>query len=116
MDAYVVVATKGRARETYVLLDLLARQTLPPRSVVVVGAGPSDVKVLYAHPMTLAGSAEVILSPKPGLALQRNCGLAELQKAAPLTTNAYVAFFDDDFRPALDWLEGVGKAFEHEPA
>lgn len=50
---------------------------------------------------------EIILSPRPGLCIQRNLGLDALRRRGLFDEGAeesFVVFFDDDFRPASDWL------------
>ena len=111
MDAYVIVATKGRPRELAELLRWLAGQTIAPKGVIVVGVTKDDVATredLGAH---------VVLSGKPGLTLQRNVGLTYLVDPRGLGANGefFVVFFDDDFRPADDWLERCRDAFLAQP-
>ena len=114
LHALVVVATRGRPRETLVLLDALARQTQPASRIVVVGADTSDLCGLDQHRLRQAGVAELVTSGRPGLTAQRNIGLdvlgADLESAS-----AFVAFFDDDFRPAPDWLERCAGVFSASP-
>lgn len=116
MKALIVVATKGRARETAVLLDCLARQTLAPAHTLVVGSEPADIDGLAAHPLTHAGGVTLLLS-QAGLTLQRNAGLDALAPRvhALAPQDWLVAFFDDDFRPAPDWLENAAQAMQDWP-
>jgi len=118
MSAYVIVATKNRAKETYVLLDYLAAQTLPPTRTYLVGSEPKDIEGLDRHPLVLAGLAKVLLA-RPGLTIQRNAGLdamvAELPSDAASNPDWFVTFFDDDFRPATDWLYNASLAFSQQP-
>lgn len=115
MDAYVIVATKNRAKETFVLLDYLARQTHAPALTVLIGSEPNDVQGLDAHPMVLEGRATVLLSAV-GSTIQRNAGLdavaAVLPADAAQRDDWFVVFFDDDFRPATTWLENAKMAFQ----
>ena len=111
---YVIIATKGRAKETYVLLDYLARQTLTPTMTLVVGAEDQDIAGLNDHPMALSGSYEVFVSTKIGLTCQRNAGIEALKTQGAFNgePNSYFCtFFDDDFRPAPDWLEKAATRF-----
>jgi hypothetical protein len=112
--AVVAIATKGRPKEVSVLLDCLAAQTLPPRKIVIVGTEPSDVSGLEQHPLVRSTLARTIIAPKPGLCLQRNLALTELEKegALPGGRQSAVIFFDDDFRPAPDWIECCVRCFE----
>ena len=50
MKPFVIIATKGRAKETRVLLDYLLAQSLMPHFVVVVGSEQSDIEGLDTHP------------------------------------------------------------------
>ncbi len=74
MNVYIVVATKGRAKEVYTLLTLLENQSHPIQEVIVVGHEPSDIQGLDQHPSTLAGATSLHLSAK-GSCHQRNKGL-----------------------------------------
>lgn len=113
MQAFVIIATKGRAKETYTLLDYMARQSLSAKHIWVVGSEAKDIAGLGEHPLTQAGSATLLLG-RPGLTLQRNVGLEAMQPMAAEQAPAdwLVAFFDDDFRPAVDWLEQAAKAMQ----
>ena len=109
LDPLVVVATRGRAVEVYRLLEDLAVQELLPTLVVVVGAVPADLPAidpLWPFAITL------LISDMAGLTRQRNRGLAALLDAGLLSRpNHFVAFFDDDFRPASEWLRAASDAF-----
>ena len=115
MKAFVIVATKGRAKETYILLDYLAKQTLAASFIYLVGSEQKDVEGLEQHPLFAAGKTAVLLSPA-GLTIQRNAGLITL---TPLVKELppqdwFVTFFDDDFRPAPNWLENAAKALQQD--
>lgn len=116
MDTYVIVATRGRPLETRELVGNLKRQTLSPKAVVVVGADPADVVGIDAE----SGGAtrlEVVVTGKAGLCAQRNRGLERIVAlAADRQPNQdfCVAFFDDDFRPAPDWLERCREVFQRQ--
>lgn len=102
---FVVVATVGRAALTRETIDLLLNQTRRPDGVVVVSVTPADV-------IGVADSAirpEVVFAEK-GLCRQRNRALDLLKGRADIIT-----FFDDDFVPAPDYLEAVGKLFDERP-
>ncbi len=113
MKAFIIVATKGRARETGVLLDYLARQSLAPQHTLVVGSEPVDLAGLDTHPLVRAGRASLLQAPA-GLTRQRNAGLDALVAHTPglAPQDWFVAFFDDDFRPAHNWLEQAAKAMQ----
>ena len=107
MKPYVVVATRGRSGETQTLIERLGGQTTPPLRVIVVGADASDVEGVAGR-----NNLTVTLSGAPGLTRQRNIGLDLLTNAGLLDQrDSFVAFFDDDYRPAPDWLEQAGLAF-----
>lgn len=116
MKAFVIVATKGRAKETYTLLDYLAKQTYPIEKIIVVGSEPIDVVGLESHPLTQSGNVLIELSTKAGSTIQRNVGLNKLTPfGASLNAEEwFVAFFDDDFRPAVNWLESSSYVFSQQ--
>jgi glycosyltransferase involved in cell wall biosynthesis len=105
--AHVVIATKDRASEVFTLLSHLARQTLQPDRILVVGTSASDIAGLDRHPIAAGGLVELLIASRTGLTIQRNVALSALRSGAglPGSRKAFVAFFDDDFRPADDWLE-----------
>ncbi len=116
MKAFVVIATKGRSKETYVLLDYLERQTLPAAHVLIVGSEDKDVDGLAAHPTVAAGQTTIMLS-RASLTIQRNAGLEAL---VPMVAGLdpkewFVTFYDDDFRPAANWLEAAAQALVENP-
>lgn len=110
---FVVVATKGRAVATATLCGFLARQTAPIASVVIVGSEASDVADLAG----IGGLAlDIRVAGMPGASLQRNVALATLfDGPTPPGDDDLVAFFDDDFRPADDWLEGAARVMQRSP-
>ena len=110
MDAYVVVATKGRPAAVAGLLDALARQTHPPVRIVIVGTTAADIAHLSDHPLAVSGVAELMLAEPPGSSAQRNAGISRLALAEN-DERTFVTFFDDDFRPAADWLERAAELF-----
>lgn len=116
MKAFVIIATKGRAGETCKLLDYLAQQTLTPEHIIIVGSEPSDIADLHLHPLAGDGRTTLLLS-SAGLTVQRNAGLDALPPHVNRLTTAewFVAFFDDDFRPAADWLEHAAVAMKGWP-
>lgn len=116
MDAYVIIATKGRPRDVYELVGWLQGQTAPARHVVVVGANPADVDGLADHPHAASGRLSVLLSPRAGLTIQRNVGLDFLASQGWLKDSpCMVTFFDDDFRPGLTWLAEAARFFQAHP-
>jgi len=115
LKAFVVIATKGRAKETFILLDYLAVQTYPFEKVIVVGSEESDVENLSNHALFTDGKCLIQLS-KPGLTIQRNAGL-EMLLPYVITDKSkdwFIVFFDDDFRPANNWLEKCADTFKQD--
>jgi GT2 family glycosyltransferase len=100
----VIVATRGRPEVLQGLVEQLARQTLPPDHVFVVATSADDFAGLQAaERLTLHVG-------RPGLALQRNDGLALAG-----TAYSYIVFFDDDFVPSRFWLERMMALFRSRP-
>jgi hypothetical protein len=115
MDAFVVIATKGRPVETKVLIDYLQAQTLQPTLAVIVGTEECDVEGLADHLWSRSGTSTIVISPKVGLTTQRNYGLDYLALGGHFQSSGrsiFCAFFDDDFRPARDWLERAAERFK----
>ena len=105
----VVVATRGRPAESAALLRELEQQEMKPTLTVVVGASFSD---LPERDRRASLSTLRVVCRQPGLTRQRNRGLAALMHAGFLIRPThFVAFFDDDFRPANDWLSAASAAF-----
>lgn len=110
--AFVIVATKGRAKETYILLNHLAAQTYPIKKIVVVGSEQSDIVGLENHP--LFSTQKLVIKTSPvGSCIQRNHGLDQItddvKDIAP--ENWFVIFFDDDFRLVANWVENCADLF-----
>ncbi|MDE1901938.1 MAG: glycosyltransferase family 2 protein [Alphaproteobacteria bacterium] len=119
MRAYIIIATKGRARETRVLLDYLQRQSLPPAYTVIAGTEEKDIAGLAGHPLLDNGRGEVFVSPRVGSSCQRNVGLETLAQRGLFDADGatggerfFCAFFDDDFRPGVDWLKNAAARFD----
>lgn len=114
MQAYVIVATRGRASETLALVDTLSNQTRPPNKVLIVATESSDVEGISGHPFVQSGVCEIVISPKAGLTAQRNEGVRYLRSRGTLGQGgrrSFCVFFDDDYRPAPDWLERAAERF-----
>lgn len=116
MKAYVVVATKGRASVAGGVLRALQSQTCPVEHIIFVGSEPADVAGLDTHTPHNATKVTVLLS-EAGLTRQRNAGLERLAAMTHGENPAhwFVVFFDDDFRPAPDWLAHCSAAFLDDP-
>jgi hypothetical protein len=115
MHAYVVIATKGRAQETWVLMNYLQRQTLKPTFTIIVGAEKKDLERIDQHPLINSGQAIAVVSPKVGLPAQRNFGLETLEKKGYFQSpygSFFCIFFDDDYRTDNYWLEHAAERFK----
>ena len=116
MKAFVIVATKGRAKETYTLLDFLAKQTYPIEKIIIVGSESNDIAGLEAHP--IYDTKQLYISTSvAGSCIQRNSGLDLISDYVKNIEqqNWFAVFFDDDFRPAPDWLAQCANTFEKYP-
>lgn len=105
----VVIATKGRPAECAVLVKWLQRQSLQPVVVALVGKDAEDLPDIYGRPEF---PVVKLYSEIAGLTSQRNVGLEWLLAQGHLQNEqGGVVFFDDDFRPADDWLECAAEIF-----
>ena len=102
----VVIATKGRPAAVTEVVRLLERQTLSPSIVIISATGDSDIEAPLessVFPLELIyGSASS--TKQRNRALERVCHQADI-----------VVFFDDDFAPAITWLERCAFAFAADP-
>lgn len=105
MRLVVVIATLGRRGQVGRLLRYLEGQTRRPDEVIVSAPDPSHVEL----PGDLGYPARAVFGPA-GLSRQRNAALDEVLGRCDVVT-----FFDDDFVPEPDYLEGVAAAFAAEP-
>ena len=102
----VIIASIGRAEQLALSVRRLASQTRPPSSILVVSVSPEDVVGLdEITDLPL----EVVFGDK-GLPKQRNVGLRHMAGKADI-----IAFFDDDFVPADDYLEVLENLIETRP-
>jgi glycosyltransferase involved in cell wall biosynthesis len=118
-SVFLVIATKGRPAAVNVLLDYCRRQTRSADQIIIVGAGPEDVAGLSEHPLAREDAATIVISDQAGLTHQRNRGIDWLKERNLLGAKEYsaiVVFFDDDFRPANDWLASAEKVFSSDPS
>jgi hypothetical protein len=120
MKKYVIVATKGRASEVGHLLDALLEQTCLADGIYVIGSEPADLADLNAHPIHLRTRVRLLISATPGTTFQRNRGIDALLKDQdvesydPSDEAWFAVFFDDDFRPARNWLDACAEVFGSE--
>jgi len=117
MNPFVIVATKGRAKQTYILLNMLKLQSLTIKKIIIVGSESDDVMGLSVHPLFLAGNVEILIS-KAGITFQRNAGIMQVlsHTKAICKEDWFAVFFDDDFRPASDWISVAQQSFIKNPA
>jgi GT2 family glycosyltransferase len=99
----VIVATTGRSELLATMLDWLGQQTRRPDRLIISAVEPSDVAGISTD------DCQVIFAER-GLPRQRNAALRHLGDDADV-----VAFFDDDFVPATDYLEALEGAFASRP-
>jgi len=94
MRIHAVIATTGRPDIAKRVVSRLCEQSRPPDGVLVVGASPDDIVGLEGAFDNLQ-----LLVARRGLCRQRNAALDHLEDRSDV-----VAFFDDDFVPAGDFL------------
>jgi GT2 family glycosyltransferase len=105
LSTAVIIATKGRPRETANLLETLALQTVLPDVIVVSACDSSDIDQCNVPEKNV----QVLFGP-PGLAAQRNRALSLLQGKFDI-----VIFFDDDFVPSRFWIERIQMLLTTQP-
>ncbi|MDB5723773.1 MAG: putative glycosyltransferase [Novosphingobium sp.] len=106
MRIAVIIASVGRASTLVKAVDRLADQTRPPDSTMLAVTCANDVRGIEAA----RGEAHILIAPK-GLCAQRNAALDVIGDGADI-----LVFFDDDFVPALDYLEQVERLMEADSA
>ena len=106
MRIAVVFASIGRAPILCKALDRLADQTRKPDTVYLSVVSPED----HAGVEHGRVPARIVYSPK-GLCAQRNRALDAIGDSADM-----IVFFDDDFVPALDYLEAAERLIDVDPA
>jgi glycosyltransferase involved in cell wall biosynthesis len=97
----VLIATKGRPQALNRLLRWLENQTLAPSVVIVSATESGDI----AGPIATSLPVQYIYG-SAGTCSQRNRALERLRNRADVAI-----FFDDDFWPAVTWLERCASAF-----
>jgi GT2 family glycosyltransferase len=109
----VIIPGFGRAGALADCLRALAAQTLPrERFEVIVCDDGSEVPLANALENTLGRLADLRIF----LVRQRNAGPAAARnRAAAAAQGRYLAFTDDDCRPAADWLERLLQQFAASP-
>lgn len=110
----VVIATVGRPRHVEDCLSLLGGQSRRPDLVLVSATCHDDLpKPAQAVLDRLPYETRLVVGPK-GLTRQRNRALDALA-GTEVTRDGFVAFFDDDFVPRVDWLGNAAAQFAARP-
>ena len=114
-DVSVVIATKGRPLETAALLERLKQQTYPLACAIVVGASDDDIPdhadVAAAREPNASFDVHAWTAAEAGLTRQRNEAVYWLRNHGHVGSTDIIVFFDDDFRPASDWIACCVEAF-----
>jgi GT2 family glycosyltransferase len=100
----LILATRNRPDEVIRLLSELSVQTLQPSQVIVVDASDSPLSRHQFPP--LQGLNVQLLHTAPGLTLQRNAGLIELDQSIDI-----VHFLDDDVEITPDYFQQLENAY-----
>ncbi|MFD1343062.1 glycosyltransferase family 2 protein [Litorisediminicola beolgyonensis] len=100
----LVICSAGRPEALGALLMRLRSQSAPADLLVLSVTGPADL------PEGLVPPDAIICTGPPGLAAQRNRALDALRGQVEI-----VAFFDDDYLPAHDALDGIRRGFRAFP-
>ncbi|WP_374471609.1 glycosyltransferase family 2 protein [Phenylobacterium sp.] len=109
-----MIATVGRPRHVEDSLSLLCDQSLRPDLVIVSAANEADLPGAADRLFErLPFETRAVTGPK-GLTRQRNRALTMLWERD--ADDGFVAFFDDDFVPRLDWLENAAREFAERPS
>lgn len=99
-NCIVSIATKGRPKDLAGIFPFLRRQSLTPKTILVVATCEDDVRGLERF----ADENLVVIFSAAGLAKQRNVALRWVRENTDLD---FLVFFDDDFRPHSDWLRAA---------
>lgn len=111
--AFVIIASKGRPQQVRLLRDLLQVQRDLIGRLIVVGSEAADIEGVASGD---ADWVRCLLAEEPGAAIQRNEGIAYVMNhEQPDLAHDIIIFFDDDFRPADDWLEGALGVLSNRP-
>jgi glycosyltransferase involved in cell wall biosynthesis len=105
MRIHAVIATTGRPDIVKRVVSRLGAQCRPPDGVLVVGASPDDIAGFDEE----VDNLETLVSRR-GLCRQRNAALDHLGDSTDV-----VAFFDDDFVPATDFLARLEALLSEQP-
>jgi hypothetical protein len=98
----IVIATKGRPAAVTEVVRLLERQTLLPSRVIISATSNADIEA----PLESSVFPLEVIYGSASSTKQRNRALELLRNQSDI-----VVFFDDDFAPAVTWLEHCAFAF-----
>ncbi len=101
----VIIATLGRAPIVGQIDQLLAAQTRPADLVVYSVVSKDDLPEGFAE----GERRKIVFGPK-GACAQRNSGIAAAGEGYDI-----IVFYDDDFIPAANSLEGIERFFRNHP-
>ncbi|NNC38843.1 MAG: glycosyltransferase family 2 protein [Acidimicrobiales bacterium] len=102
---YVIIATKGRPNDVPLIRDNLLSQSVIPDRIVFIGTEKAD---LGGHDeQNVDPRIEFIISDKIGSSVQRNVGIERVLNIHGADNDFIALYFDDDFRPAFDWIENA---------
>lgn len=107
----LIVATKGRPAEVAVLMKRLVTQNVMPQIAIIVGSSQEDISMVSTA-MPNFFETILLVSEVAGITFQRNEGLRWLIKHGRLDEDSLVIFFDDDFRPANDWIKQCSRLMD----
>ena len=116
MVPFVIIPTKGRAQECRDLIQYLANQTLKPKATIFVGVEDSDVEGIQEQPGFSKIGGIVARSEFAGGSRQRNVGIDIVVAMIEQNSQWFITFFDDDFRPSVNWLESAANALNQDPS
>jgi glycosyltransferase involved in cell wall biosynthesis len=102
----IVIATKGRPAAVTEVVRLLERQTLTPSRVIISATGNADIEA----PLESSVFPLEVIYGSASSTKQRNRALEQVRNQSDI-----VVFFDDDFAPAVTWLEHCAFAFAADP-
>jgi len=106
----IIIATRDRPAQLGECLQALSRIEYPRERLEVIVVDDGSATPLDTVVQGWPGQSELVLLAQSGAgpAAARNRGLAQAR-------GEYVAFTDDDCRPAPDWLARLAAGLEHAP-
>lgn len=107
MKIVVAVVTRGRPAELCAILRRLEAQTRPPDGVIISATAEAD---LVGAADTALGARATTIFGAEGISAQRNRAMRRARDAD------VIVFFDDDFAPFPDAVEGIETLFARYPS